>query len=147
MENYRRMSLSMRASAYRGDVMMDERMKRSRGRSARHAALIGMALLAAPVLAQPLLPLPEPLERVSGPVVQAILLEGDRLPEGDVDALGRSQVSRRGEIGFVARVSRGGRGRVGLFRWVNGRISPLALEGQETGSGPLLVLGAFGDWA
>src|SRR5438876_2184187 len=124
---------------------MDRRRGGTVKRSGWHIVQIGTALMAAPALGQGLLPVPTRLERVSGPVVHALLLDGDRLAGGVVEAFGRSQVSRRGEVGFVARLAQDGRSRVGLFQWVNGRITPVAQEGQDTGAGPLLVLHSFGE--
>jgi hypothetical protein len=124
-------------------------MLRARHRGAAVWSVICMnaGLLAAPALGQA--EVPAFLPRVSGPRVEAVALEGDRVGSGRIRFIGPAHVDRQGDIAFEAQLDQLGQQRWGLFAWSRGAVTTLALEGQETGRGPLLLIDpllAFREW-
>jgi hypothetical protein len=125
---------------------------RTQQRPAVMRNMIGLttALLATLALGRPIAAEPAPVGRVSGPVVQAVALEGDRLGSGTIRSIfGPTYINRHGDLAFHVSLERLGQQREGLFVWSGGAVAPLALEGQETGHGPLLLsapYGGFGEW-
>jgi hypothetical protein len=82
-------------------------------------------------------------------VVQAVALEGDRVGSGRIQRIGPQHMNHPGDLAFEAKLDQNGQQRWGLFAWSGGAVTPLALEGQATGHGPLLLTdpyAAFGEW-
>ena len=129
---------------------MREVKGRNRCAAMRFMIWLGLGLLAAPAFGQPAAEEPAPVPRISGPVVEAVALVGDRVGSGQIQSpIGPARMNRQGEIAFEATLVQTGQQRFGLFTWSGCAVTPLALEGEETGHGPLLLPDptvGFGEW-
>lgn len=113
--------------------------ERHRSAAVRFMVCVAVGLLAAPAFGQATAEPPVLVPRVAGPGIQAVALVGDRVGSGQLQSINVAYMNRQGEIAFEATLVQDARQREGLFTWSGGAVTPLALEGEETGFGPLVL--------